>query len=199
MDDESPQTPQNTVPAPEPVSDLQQSPDLTTLAADIKDVKALIEERLRYDEAKEKAFNRLFEELGAAREQLKGDHLQPVFKAMIQLYDHAKSSVEVLDGEGRAHMEVVCEGLLDALYRLDVEVIQEVPERFDRKTQYVVRKVDTNNPDEDWTVERVVHVGFRWRDRVVRPQQVAVRRLNPNVQASQQYVSAEQGPPKSQT
>lgn len=148
---------------------------------EIRELRALVEERLRYDEAKEKAFSRMYADLDAARSQLTGDHLQPVFKALIQLYDHAKSSLDVVDGDGREHIEALCHGLLDTLYRLDVDMIQDTPERFDRKTQTVVRKAFTDNPEEDWTVESVVREGFQWHGKVIRPQEVAVRRIRQNV------------------
>jgi molecular chaperone GrpE (heat shock protein) len=144
---------------------------------ELAELRQLFEARLRYDEAKEKAFDQLFQDLQAAREQLRGDHLQPVFRALIQLHDNARRSCEVLEGEALAHLQAICEGLVDTLYRLDVELIAPTPPRFDRAVQQAVRVEPTDDPALDWTIARVVGEGFRWRERVVRRQQVVVRRL----------------------
>ncbi len=149
----------------------------------------LFEERLRYDEAKAKALDRLHAELDEHKERLRGEAMRPVFKALIQLYDNVCESVEVLDGAGRQHVEVLRDGLLEVLYRLDVEPIAERVERFDRSFQAATRTEPAASPEADWGIAKVVREGFRWQDKVLRPQQVVVRRYAPGQAAAEAETS----------
>lgn len=170
----------------EPASELVTAGEdrLAAIEQELARLGALFEERLRYDEAKAKALDRLHAELDEHKERLRGEAMRPVFKALIQLYDNVCESVEVLDGAGRQHVEVLRDGLLDVLYRLDVEPIEDRVERFDRSFQAATRTEPASSPEDDWAIAKVVREGFRWQDRVLRPQQVVVRRYAPGEPAA---------------
>jgi len=67
--------------------------------------------------------------------------------------------------------------VLEVLERMEVTQIPSFPGKLNKRTQRVVAIEETENPDEDRTVIRVVRRGFQWRDRVVRPEEVAIKSL----------------------
>ena len=142
----------------------------------IDSLHSMVEKRLLYDKAKETAFDRLYADLDRERKNVAGEFLKPILRDILQFYDHVVEAA-------RQHPEVeellgmLREGLLEVLYRADVEPIQVISDKFDRKLQCVKRVEATENEHEDWTVAEVIRDGFRLGGRVLRPQQVVVRRF----------------------
>jgi molecular chaperone GrpE (heat shock protein) len=66
--------------------------------------------------------------------------------------------------------------ILEVLERLDVTQMQTQAGKLDKRNQKAVAVESTDNEIEDLDVVRVVRRGFRWRDRVVRPEEVVIKK-----------------------
>jgi molecular chaperone GrpE len=149
---------------------------LQRLEEKIDSLHSMVEKRLLYDKAKETAFDRLYADLDRERKNVAGEFLKPILRDILQFYDHVVEAA-------RQHPDVeellgmLREGLLEVLYRADVEPIDVISDKFDRKLQCVKRVEATEKEHEDWTVAEVIRDGFRQGDSVLRPQQVVVRRF----------------------
>ena len=69
------------------------------------------------------------------------------------------------------------EFILEVLARLDVSQLPIGSGKLDKKSQRAVAVETTDNPDDDTLVVRMVKRGFLWHDRVLRPEEVVVKRF----------------------
>ena len=148
---------------------------LDRIEASVESLHRIMDERLRYDDAKEAAFNRLYKDLDEQRKQSAGDPFRPVLRDLAMLHDHIVEAVRQHPEEAEA-LEIIREGLMEVLYRANVEPIECGKNRYDRSLQQIKRVEKTSDPAADWTVSEVLRQGFRFGEQVLRPQQVVVRR-----------------------
>jgi len=151
----------------------------TAKAADhLVELRHLFVEKIKKSDTQEAAFNKLYEEMSRYRDNFLFAAQKPLFMALILLYDNIGRIREGLAGneEGEQAVEDIKLELLEILYRHDVELIEERPERLDISFQKAVRREVTNDPGEDMRVVEVVRDGFRWNSKVFRPQEVVVKR-----------------------
>jgi molecular chaperone GrpE len=157
-----------------PASDLCER--LDRLEQTLQTITQAFQQRLRYDEAKEVAFNRLYAELDEQRRKLANEPVKPILRDLILLYDHVVEAIRS-PGEGVAAIEFIQAGLLEVLSRANVDPIEVTESRFDRSQQCVARVERTAEPAQDWMVVEVLKQGFRLGDVVLRPQHVVVQRF----------------------
>lgn len=136
---------------------------------------------LQQGDGMKKAFDTLYEEMRQYKEDFLLKASKPVFIDLILLYDQFAAAVDGLDDAARAKVDVLREGLLEVLYRRDIEPMaaltdEDGPVKFDREHMKAVRRVETDDPALDRTVERMVREGFLRDGKVFRPREVVVRR-----------------------
>lgn len=147
----------------------------------------LFEQRWRYDEAKERAFDVLY----AKMRQFEGDYQASLKKnlvlSLLLLHDHMGNVEAALAEQPDAQRYVtgLRESLIDILYAEDVEPMGRLGDLFDRHKQQALSTVPTHDPAKDNTVERVVREGFVSAGRVLRPQSVVVYRYQSAVSEEQ--------------
>jgi len=66
--------------------------------------------------------------------------------------------------------------ILEVLERLDVTQMPTQAGKLDKRNQKAVAVETTDDQNEDLDVVRIVRRGFRWRDRVVRPEEVVIKK-----------------------
>ena len=76
------------------------------------------------------------------------------------------------------NLENVRYELEEVLYRMDVTPYEEHPEKLDRKLHKTLKAIPTDNPDKDRDVAEIHKIGFYWREKVFRPEEVTIFRYN---------------------
>ena len=66
--------------------------------------------------------------------------------------------------------------LEEVLYRMDVIPYEEHPKKLDRKLHRTLDTKPTDNPNEDRDVAEIHKIGFYWREKVFRPEEVTIFR-----------------------
>lgn len=141
----------------------------------------VLDARFLYDSAKEDAFNRLYAELDDERAKAAGEELRPLLRDLVRVVDHIEEALRC-SPEAAEPLQTVFQALDEVLYRADVERVEASPgQPFDRATQAVRRVLETDDPERDWQVAESLAAGFRFKGRMLRPQQVVVRRLKVKV------------------
>ena len=166
--------------------------DIKLVLAELVDVKtqlALLKEeiveRLRYDKAKESAFERLYAELDELKRDSAFNQLRPLYADLILLFDRIDNL-----SEGQHHDDIPAadylitlktfrDELRELLYRRGVEIIRTDQTKFDCTWQRAVGTEDTIHDQEDSYVSRVVRKGFTAEGRLIRPEEVIVKRFKP--------------------
>lgn len=169
------------VPSAESVEETQSMPlsdRLEAIETRLSDIKQLIAKRLRYDEAKEKAFDVLYEKMRQYEENFQASLKKDLIRSLLLLYDNMVKAEEVLVSIPEAQQRVsdLREELLNALYVQEVEPMGDLGEFYDKQKQQAIKVIPTDDPSEDGKVEQVTREGFLWAGKVLRPQEVVIRR-----------------------
>jgi len=149
---------------------------------------AMFADKIQYDEQKEKAFSKLYDELDSFKRDFVERRMKEAYTDLILLYDNIKNYTgddDVMREEGalaRRYLGYVMEELTEVLARRGIEPICAGPGvsptagAFDPQFQRAIRTVPAESPDEDGCVVRVVKDGFAKDGKVLRPQSVIVAR-----------------------
>ena len=158
---------------------------LDQVAADVTGIKTVFAERVQYDKAKEEAFDRLYRQLDELRAGREFDHLRPLYLDLILLFDRLEQSAN----EATRHHDVDTVAatllslrgeLLEVLYRREIELIALSSTKFDPKWQRAIGTQDTTATEQNNTIGMVVRRGFRYRDRLIRPEEVVLNKCPGN-------------------
>jgi molecular chaperone GrpE (heat shock protein) len=126
--------------------------------------------------------------------------LRPVIRDLISLYDdifeiHRQFALALASQEQRGAMsggvlmffETVAapakqleynrDAILEVLERLDVTLLPSVAGKLDKQTQRAVALEVTTDPHLDNDVVKVTKRGFLWKERVIRAEEVVIKRL----------------------
>ena len=154
---------------------------LEAIEARLATIEQLIDKRLRYDAAKEKAFDVLYEKMRQYESDFQATLKRDLIRSLLLLYDNMVKTEEALATIPEAQQRVadLREELLNALYIQEVEPMGALGEFYDKQKQQAIRVIPTDDPAEDGKVEQVVREGFLWAGKVLRPQQVIIRRTQP--------------------
>jgi molecular chaperone GrpE (heat shock protein) len=167
-------------PTPEPTVAPDLHASLAEIIAVLSRLESQFESRLAYDAAKEVAFRHVYADLQDAKLAQSLEATRPLLLDLLLLYDRfdtaSRSSKNADEASAIASFR---EELLEILYRRDVTRLVSASDRYDPQTQQVVGVVDTPEPDEHQQVERSVRTGFRWGTRILRAEDVVIRRHRP--------------------
>jgi len=162
------------------------APDLHALLAEINDGLSRLENRFdarfAYDATKEAAFRHLYADLQEAKLAHSLEVTRPLLLDLLLLFDRIDIASRSSSSAGEASaLGSFREELLEILYRRDVRSLVSVSDRYDPETQQVVGVVETPEADEHHQIERIVRTGFRWGTRILRAEDVIIRRHRPAI------------------
>ncbi|MDB6150382.1 MAG: grpE 2 [Chthoniobacter sp.] len=161
----------------------------------IESLQAMLENR---NGVSQRMFDALHEELKGYKDGFLMESVQkPIIRDLISLYDDlnkihlqmkdAAADMTRVPGQAAAiaatrmktmetNLEHHCEFLIEILARLEVTMMPVGFGRLDKQTQRVVAIEIAEDPDEDMLVTKTLKRGFMWKDRVLRAEEVAMRK-----------------------
>jgi molecular chaperone GrpE len=153
------------------------------ISTQLKDLTDVFNARLLYDRAKEEAFERLYSDLDQLKKNAAQDNIKPLLLDLILLYDrmdHAHREAASTDGaDGSIVIRIVksfIDELLEVLYRRDVGLIEVLSPAFDPSQQRAIGVEIVEDPAQNQRVATIVRRGFWLGSRILRPEDVIVRR-----------------------
>jgi molecular chaperone GrpE (heat shock protein) len=158
---------------------------LSSLQANFSSLVGLIESRLRYDKTKEAAFERLYQEMDELKQDQELNQLRPLYIDLILLIDRMNHIYKENLNSGTASPEItsllesLSHELIEILYRRGVELIVCPSSVFDPRVQQVMEVIPTANPAEDNQVVEVIRHGFKYKDVLLRPEEVVIKKYKP--------------------
>lgn len=124
--------------------------------------------------------------------------LRPVIRDLISVYDdmienhrQLTSTIASFDDQengevamilinkmrhAATHLDHNVHFILEVLERLDVSLNPVSTGKLDKRTQKAVSVEQTENQDEDQDLVRVAKRGFQWKDRIMRPEEVVIKK-----------------------
>ncbi len=152
----------------------------------LQDIKEMIKDRLEYDKTKEQAFDKLYQEMKRQQgfSDLVDRNMKPLITDLILLYDNMKNLEDSLSSLRETEFSSISkeftflvDDLEEALYRQDVERIESNDSGiFNSKYQKAIKTIATDDKKEHLKIVDVVRQGFKWRDKIVRPQEVTIKK-----------------------
>jgi molecular chaperone GrpE (heat shock protein) len=163
-------------------------------------ILALLEGQKRVEGANQKLFDALHQELKGYKELFLFEALQkPIIRDMLSLFD----DLSAIERQGKAfrkghetqpatteelneflgnllmNLENLRVLFMEVFDRLEVSQLKTEKGKIDKRLQKALSVVPTDKPEEDGLVARKVRPGFEWRDRVIRPEDVIIKRYTP--------------------
>ncbi|MCC8245548.1 nucleotide exchange factor GrpE [Saccharothrix luteola] len=144
--------------------------------AEIRRLQTAFDAKIRYDEARERVFDAMSEELTAHRQGLVQAQLRTVLLDLVAMHDDL-TKLTGSPGRDPATVEAllfVRETVEQTLARNGVEAFTVEGSEVDRARQKVISVVETADPGLDRHVAERSRTGFSWHDKVLRPEWVKV-------------------------
>jgi molecular chaperone GrpE len=154
---------------------------LDGVVGELQGLQKLFADRLRYDEAKEKAIETLANELAESTANHEFSLKKGFINILISLYDRLSETEESFEkgAEARKRISNLKQELLDKLYMEDIEPIKmEDGSLFDNRLQKAVGRVITLEMAEDQKIQKITQEGFIQGERIIRPQGVVIFRYS---------------------
>jgi len=107
-----------------------------------------------------------------AREKM-AEKLLPALDSFEMAFGN-KEHWETLDKDWRAGIESIYQQLMSGLAGSGIEKIDEVGITFDPNIHQSINIAETNEESKDHTIEKVLQVGYKIGDRVIRPAKVTI-------------------------
>lgn len=163
---------------------LQQLTTRTThLESNTQKIARALVEIVKEGENRKRAYDVLYDEMRQYKENFLWQCQKPLFMDLITLFDsilRVERQYEAMDGMEKVagDFRYLKDELLETLYRYDVELIEEHPDRLDIGFQKPIKRVHTDDPSEDRAVVKIVREGFAREGMILRPQEIVVKRYS---------------------
>ncbi len=160
------------------------------------------ETKLKYDEAKDRQLDALHKELQAHRDDLYFKILRPVLLDLIAMYDDlhsiarhedARNPADLSEGEIRMRRNLASfvDTIEEILERYGVSAYSEEGDIVSPQRQRSIKQVEISDPGQDRRIAERLRVGFRYGDKVLRPEIVATFKVAPNNRVANLSVGGE--------
>lgn len=154
---------------------------LDELAGYVSDLNQQFSDRLAKDAAKEKAFDHLYGELETVKQDSSFERFKPLYLDLILLFDRLdRCRVEntAVSGEELYNFLLTLkEELLEVLYRQSIELVSSDGNSFDATKQRAIATETTTVKAENNQLAEIVRRGFRYQNRLLRPEEVIVKKF----------------------
>ncbi len=172
-----------------------QTDSLAEVNQSLSGLRQLFEGQIARNANQNKMFDAIHREMKEYKENflLEAIH-KPIIQNLIGFYDSFKLIGSQLDdilneredirsddlSQFQKNLENMGFELEEILYRLDVTPYEEHLEMLDRKLHKTLDTKPTDIPEQDGKVAEVHKIGFYWRDKIFRPEEVTIFRYTPS-------------------
>jgi molecular chaperone GrpE (heat shock protein) len=148
-------------------------------------ITELYNEKISFDELKNKQFEIVVEELQRYKNNFIFDTIQKrIYLELIGIYDHVEELLKLSNSDLSKediiqHLSSFKKQIIQILNNQGVEQIFTKGNKFDPKYQEAVDVVNTEKPEEDQVIEDVFAKGFIYDNKkILRPQKVVVKKYS---------------------
>lgn len=178
--------------------------ELSVITESLAALQDSFEKQIARNQNQTEMFDKIYAEMKDYKESFLLEVLhKPIIHNLIQLYDSyvlLESQLDVILNEEK---EVLSDSLIqyrnnlenfrykleEVLYRLDVTPYAESSKILDRQLHKTRQTISTHDPELDKTIAEVHKIGFIWRDKVFRAEEVTIFRYSDSTQNTNENVS----------
>ncbi len=144
------------------------------------------QEKIVYDAAKEKAFDKIYEELKIYKEKFLIYFQKPLFIDLVLLLDNIQRMVLIPQQQGHVSEDTMLlkieAELLEILYRRDIIPYDVEQSYYQPGLHKAVRTIPTDKETENNMIVEVLRKGFMAGERVFRPAEVIIKKFESTVE-----------------
>jgi molecular chaperone GrpE len=163
----------------------------------VKELQSEFQHKIKYDESKERIINRLHEQLQEHRSDLHLKLIRPLVMGLIGLYDDLHSlinqSTAPLEIDQQKTLLSFGESIEELLAQNGVETFTLPEPNFVPRHQRSIHTVPTSEIDQDKLVAKRIRKGFRYEEKILRPEIVATYQYIQSSSDSAQSLNEEEG------
>ena len=181
--------------APPDNAELLQPNSLTEINQKLAALQDLFDKQIARNQNQTEMFDKMYAEMKEYKEQFLLEVLhKPIIHNLLQLYDSfvaletqlneiiADNETNILSEElarYRKNLENFRFELEEVLYRMDVTPYKEALQTLDRQLHKTRQVISSDDPKQDGHIAEVHKIGFNWRNKVFRPEEVTIFRYTP--------------------
>ena len=181
--------------------ELYQTNSLTEITQSLTELLEVFEKHISGNQNQVQMFDKMYAEMKDYKESFLLEVLhKPVVHNLIQLYDSfvllESQLTNLIDGNSDStilnELEQYCSNLQnfrfeleEVLYRMDVTPYKDSPDTLDRQLHKTRKVISTDDPNLDQKVAEVHKIGFYWREKVFRPEDVTIYRYMSSTEESE--------------
>lgn len=151
---------------------------LDELKDQLKGLEDKFDHKIAEDEYKNTLFDKLYDELSSYKKDLYAKLVRPFINETISLLSDYERVIDKIDTFDREKLIDCVKDIPDDLERMldnnGVERYTDEAEKFNPKTQRVIKTVFTGNQNADNTIAEHIRKGYRWESSVIKPEMVAI-------------------------
>jgi len=132
------------------------------------------------DQIKDKAFEKLYDQMSSYKHNFIKSAMKPFVSDLMLYYDRIQSHIthylEENKGDFISELTMFKDELLEIFNRNGITLMDksEIGSRFSPEKSNAVQKIDTNNPELDFTIKEIVQEGYMQENMVLRPESVVI-------------------------
>jgi molecular chaperone GrpE (heat shock protein) len=155
------------------------------MADELADMRQMVQERLSNDKVREKAFDKLYQELKQYKDDFLFQSEKPLLLDLLLFYDSLNWFQDSLVKEEMSpdviadSFQYLIDEFLEVLYRRDVLPLDENT-TFDRKLHKAVKVNETTDAEADYRIAQVLKRGFIRNEKQLRAEEVVILRYRGN-------------------
>ncbi len=184
--------------------EMLQQEDLAQVNQTLSSLQDLFEKQIARNQNQTEMFDKIYAEMKEYKESFLLEVLhKPIIHNLIQLYDSygmletqlddiLNGSEETLPDElnqFRKNLENFRFKLEEVLYRMDVTPYKDSLDTLDRHLHKTRKVIPSEDPQQDQKIAEVHKIGFHWREKVFRPEEVTIFRYIPDTQKSENPIN----------
>ena len=178
--------------------------NLTEVNQSLAALQELFEKQIARNQNQTEMFDKIYAEMKDYKESFLLEVLhKPIIHNLIQLYDSFVSLESQFDeiccgdeenmidelSQYRKNLENFRFKLEEVLYRMDVTPYTDSSDSLDRQLHKTRQVISTDDPEQDQKIAEVHKIGFNWREKVFRPEEVTIFRYTSATQKSDDITS----------
>ena len=139
------------------------------------------DEKIACDSHKNALFDKMYAELDTYKNDIYFKMLKPFILDTIMLIDDLNKLIRDIDSSDAEKVFKVLSqlprDLLDILERNGIEAFNDESDKFNAKTQKVLKTISTDDPELDNKIESRVRHGYRWDEKIIKPEMIQCYKL----------------------
>ena len=184
--------------------EMLQQEDLAQVNQTLSSLQDLFEKQIARNQNQTEMFDKIYAEMKEYKESFLLEVLhKPIIHNLIQLYDSYGMLETQLDDILSGHEETLPDELNqfrknvenfrfkleEVLYRMDVTPYKESLDTLDRHLHKTRKVIPSDEPQQDQKIAEVHKIGFHWREKVFRPEEVTIFRYTPDTQKPENSIN----------